>query len=106
MLACRPAGDTVFQLLAHAPRADVTFDTGTGSTPHNANGTAWYYSPNYSWGYAREGSILQRASCDTAASEPDYRMCIHTEVSTLDSGYRCGANIAFNATYERVFLHR
>ena len=34
------------------------FNTGNGNTPHNANGVGWYYSPNFSWGYAAQGLAL------------------------------------------------
>src|SRR5262245_31149801 len=49
LVACRPTGAANLQLAAHAPRADVFFDTGSGNTPHNANGVGWYFSADRSW---------------------------------------------------------
>ena len=66
MLACRPTGNPNYTVLAQAPRSDVFFDTGTGNTPHNANGVGWYFNSNYSMGFAPAGALIQRTSCDVA----------------------------------------
>jgi hypothetical protein len=119
MLACRPTGTPVFQLAAHAPRADVTFDTGdNANVTHSANGAEWYFSTTSfntgSWGFAPLGSTVNKAACDVAAiggavdQTTPYRMCSHTTPnSVLDSGFRCGASLSlYDNSYERVFLHR
>jgi len=106
MLAGGPTGSPTLTVLAAAPRADVTFDTGTGNTPHNANGTGWYFNPNWSWGFAKQGDVIERDECDVEASSdgnpnganPDLRLCWHTlgGDSQLSGGYRAGATTGLN----------
>ena len=51
MLGGRPTADaSTWTVLAAAPRADVITDTGSGNTPHDANGTGWYFNDSYSVG--------------------------------------------------------
>ena len=104
MLACRPAGSDTLQLLAQAPRADVLFDTGVINNPHDANGTSWYYNGSWSWGFAKQGDVLNRNSCDTNTSGANnMRLCWHTGGENISSGYRCGNNSSLNGTsYERI----
>jgi hypothetical protein len=110
MLACRQVGSSDFSLLAQAPRADVLFDTGTGNTPHDANGVGWYYNSSWSWGFAPQGEAIFRNTCDYDGggplTVPELRMCMHTESGALDSGYRCGDdNIDYSdGTWERLVL--
>ena len=56
LLAGGPVGAATFQVLAAAPRADVIFDTGHGNVPHDANGSGWYFSSDWSWGFAPQGA--------------------------------------------------
>ncbi|MDC0717908.1 DUF4215 domain-containing protein [Nannocystis bainbridge] len=107
MLACRPSGSGTYTLLAHGPRALVTADTGQSNTPTVANGTGWYYSDAYSWGFAVEGDPITRNSCDTGNVNPERRLCFHTGGGTINGGYRCGATLALNGSvdWERVVLH-
>lgn len=109
LLGCRQVGQKTLVTAAEAPRADVTFDTGGGPNPnftsHVANGTAWYYNANWSWGYAMPGDTLNRFSCDVAQGNyPDRRMCWHASSSQLQPGYRCGSNMSPGAGYERVIF--
>jgi hypothetical protein len=105
MMACRPSGDPNFTVLAQASRADVFFDTGDGSTPHDANGVGWYYSDNFSWGFAAQGEPIFRTTCDTGSSLPEQRMCIHTSGGTTQTGWRCGAYTGLSGpAWERVVL--
>ena len=79
ILACRPVGSPNLSVLAHAPRADVITDTGTGNTPHDANGVGWYYNNSYSWGFAPQGDSISRNSCDTDfGGSPEKHLCWHT----------------------------
>jgi hypothetical protein len=107
MLACRQVGSDTFKLLAHAPREDVLFFTGTSNTAHDANGVGWYYSDSYSWGFAKQGDPLKRGSCDTESINPTQRLCWHTSNGNLSGGWRCGSATSLNgsATWERVVLH-
>ncbi|MCA9637586.1 MAG: DUF4215 domain-containing protein [Myxococcales bacterium] len=107
MLACRRLGDPVFTLLAHAPRADVFFDTGNTNTPHVANGAGWYYSESWSWGFAAAGDPIERQSCDINEVNAPLRLCWHTGGGYLDGGWRCGVDTDLNSddSWERVVLH-
>lgn len=116
LLGCRMVGSPDLLVAAHAPRADVLFDTGTGNTPHDANGVGWYYNDSHSWGFAEQGDPISRNSCDTTASSwdgyagpnPDKRLCWHTGSGTIDGGWRCGDNIELNSnnSWERVVFQR
>ncbi len=105
LLACRQTGSTVLTAAAYAPVADVTYDTGTGNTLHNANGVGWYYNSSYSWGFVREGDSVSRNSCDTGTGvAPTERLCWHTSGGSLSGGYRCGSTTSLNSStaWERV----
>jgi hypothetical protein len=91
LLAGGPTGSTTLNVLAAAPRADVLFDTGTSDTPHNANGTGWYFNPSWSWGFADQGDPIDRGECDTLDSNAELRLCWHTVSGSLDGGYRVGS---------------
>ena len=106
MLSCRPTGSTTLQLLAWAPRVDVIFDTGTGNTPHNANGSGWYFSGAYSCGFAKAGDPINRSTCDLdngGAVDNNLRMCIHTAANQTNVGYRCGSSVSYSAAYQQLF---
>lgn len=109
MLACRLTGDSTIILGASAPRADVTFDTTSDTTTtHYANGVEWYFNSSLSWGFALAGDSVNKSSCDTQSTNPQYRLCLHTSSDSVYSGFRCGSNINLNSStaYERVWLHR
>lgn len=95
MLAGRQTGDDTLLLLAQAPYADVTFNTGAADNgiTHNANGSEWYYSDLWSWGYAEAGAAVRKFECDTNAGP--MRMCLHTLASGV-GGFRIGDNIGLN----------
>jgi hypothetical protein len=99
LLAGGPVASTVFDVVAAAPRTDVIFDTGTGNTPHDANGSGWYYNDSYSWGFAPQGSPINRDSCDIidsddfpdgGATDGDHRLCWHTGGGFIEAGWRSG----------------
>jgi hypothetical protein len=107
MLAAGAAGDPNYSLLAAAPREDVTFDLGEQtSATHIANGSGWYFSANYSWGFVKAGDTVSRTSCDTDESgSNDLRLCWHTWSNSLQFGYRAGADQGLNnGSYDRVIL--
>jgi len=108
LMACRPAGNANFTLVAHAPMADVFFDTGINTTTvHNANGVDWYFNLSRSWGFAQAGTGVSKSTCDTASNSPGSRMCWHTGGSSVTSGYRCGTNfLNGNNAWERMAFAR
>jgi len=110
LLACRPTGAATLSVLAWAPRADVLFGTGQGNTPHNANSVGWYFDGGWSWGFAPQGDVIKRVSCDVKASSfdatggnGDKRLCWHTLAGNIHIGWRCGTADSLNGTtYERL----
>jgi hypothetical protein len=114
MLACRPTGSSILRVVAHAPRTDVLFDTGTGDVTHDANGVAWYFNNSWSWGFAPEGVAVRRFSCDTNESSigtppgatANQRLCNHTSSDFVSQGWRCGnQDSLFTPTWERLVFH-
>jgi hypothetical protein len=104
MVGCRREGSDTIQVLAQAPRDDVFFDVGHENEPHVANGTGWYYSEDYSMGFAPEGERIDRSSCDVERGEQ--HVCFHTEPGFL-IGYRCGEDQGLqdgSRTHERIFF--
>ena len=98
MLAARETGSNTILLLAQAPYADVIFNVGNGNTTHNANGVEWYYSPNFSWGFAQGGDSVSRGQCDTNGTNADKRLCWHT--LSFTGGWRAGVNTGLNQSQE------
>lgn len=96
MMAGMENGSSVIKLLAQAYTLDVLFDTGTGNTTHNANGSEWYFSPSFSWGFAPAGDAVLRSSCDASGvfngdiSGFNQRLCWHTDGGNLTGGWRVG----------------
>ena len=115
LLACRPGGGGALAVLAMAPRGDVTFDTGSSNQPHDANGVGWYFSGNFSWGFAPQGAAIARNECDTIGSsfdgyggpQKEKRLCWHTLGGGVNPGWRCGAtdNLNVAAGWERLVFH-
>ena len=102
MLACGQAATPgTLTTLAWGARADVLFETGSNgqNAPHSVAGVAWYYDPDWSWGFAVPGDGLSLNACDTATGQyPQYRLCWHTVIIAGDVGfgYRCGATVGLN----------
>ena len=99
LLAAGNNGSNSLLLLAAAPRADVIFDTAHSNTPHDANGSGWYFANDWSWGFAPQGDAIHRVQCDDNPGA--LRMCWHTNalpapddvlypVGGLNPGYRIG----------------
>ncbi len=109
LMACRPAGQPTFSLVAMAPRLDVLFDCGQqADCTKQSNGVGWYYSDSWSWGFAPGGQPVNRDSCDYNAGSqtlPNLRLCWHTGEGSMNGGYRCGDNNLFDATWERRVYH-
>jgi hypothetical protein len=102
MMAGRLTGSSTFLVLAEAPRADTIFETGNTSNTHLANGSNWWYSDFWSWGFTAAGDTVSNGSCDTSSSPTS--MCLHTVDFT--GGYRINDIISLNQSvdYEKVFF--
>ncbi|MBY0236581.1 MAG: PEP-CTERM sorting domain-containing protein [Burkholderiaceae bacterium] len=105
MVAARRTGSSVYEVLAAANYADVTYDTGTSNTTHVANGVGWYFNNNYSWGFAGATDVVSRNSCDTAGGAERDRLCWHTHIG-YSGGYRAGSFNGLNGDngWEKVLL--
>lgn len=106
MLAARRVGSSEFEVLAAAATADVTFDTGSGNETHAANGVEWYFSQDYSWGFAGAGDAVSRNSCDTNGQNESDRLCWHTGGGQMNGGWRAGTYTWLNGStdWEKVLL--
>lgn len=103
IVAAHLKGSDVYAVLAAAPKADALMDTGTGTqATHTVNGSEWYNSDNWAFGFAGAGDTVQLDSCDV--TEGDDRFCVHT--FTAVGGYRAGAQRDLNAdtNWEKVVL--
>jgi len=103
MMAGRATGSGLILLLAEADFADVTFNTGTGtSNTHTANGTNWYYAPDWSWGFVSAPQAVSLSQCDVLPGAD--RLCLHTVNDA--GGYRIGDLTGLNSSpnYEKLFF--
>jgi hypothetical protein len=102
MMAGRATGSDTFLVLAAADYADTIIDTGKTSNTHLANGSAWYYSPDWSWGFTAAGDTVDNNQCDVGDSPTS--MCLHTVNFT--GGYRINNITGLNnsTAYEKVFF--
>ena len=106
LMGCRPTGADTLTLAAMGDRAFVLADMGQEINPTNVhNGVNWYFSDQYSWGFAPPGVELSRNSCDTGEDQGQLRMCWHTGNGNINQGYRCGNNYPFN-DFERVVYQK
>jgi len=96
MLACRPTGSDTLTVAAYADRSEVFHNTGDGgNVVHTANGTDWYFSYNYSMGFAPVGEGVSRTSADTQNRSSPHRLSWHTH-DWHPNGWRCGSNVWLN----------
>lgn len=104
MLACRATGSNTLTVAAFANREDVFFNTGDGgNVVHTANGVDWYFSYNYSMGFAPVGQGVQRSSADVQNTSSNDRLSWHTHDS-YTGGFRCGSSawLNNNSEWEKV----
>jgi hypothetical protein len=107
MLACGEVGSTDYTVVAHAPREDVFFYTGSenkSNTPHVANGVGWYFANDWSMGFAPERVTIYRYSCDIKTEKVEERLCWHSV--GYDGGFSCGVQRWINdsKSWERFVL--
>ncbi|MDD1779756.1 hypothetical protein LRP49_00985 [Enterovibrio sp. ZSDZ35] len=98
IVACRATGDTVLRVMAEAPREDVFNEDGSGrNVSRLVNGAQWYFSNNYSMGFAPAGEAVRRSSADTLNMGSNDRLSWHTH-SSYNAGWRCGDRVGLNGS--------
>jgi hypothetical protein len=70
----------------------------------------WYFdgtADSSSWGFAPQGDVVSRDSCDTqdstinaAGVDGQLRLCWHTEFGIIQGGWRCGRNDNLNDSFD------
>lgn len=102
MMAGRQTGSATFLALAAAFRSDTIVDTGNTSVTHLANGSEWWFSDDWSWGFTQAGDSVSNGQCDT--SDSPLSMCLHTVNGA--GGYRINDIRGLNSStdYEKVFF--
>ena len=108
MYGCQRNGAGAWQVLAQGARDVVFRDIGQVNNPVVDNNVAWYFSPNWSLGFAPVGQAISRNSCDTQNGLADQRICWHSGGNAMNGGWRCGANTGLNgdAGWTRVIWTR
>ena len=103
LLACRPTNSDTLTVAAMGDLDDVLFDCGQERPcSHEANGVAWYFSEDWSWGFAVAGEPVDRFSCDIGRSRAETRLCWHMGNGSIERGYRCGASTGIGNGWERL----
>ena len=102
MMAGRETGSNTFLIAAAALRSEAIFDTGNNSTTHVANGSNWWYSDDWSWGFTDINDTVSNNQCDISPSPSS--MCLHTLAGA--GGYRINdiTNLNDSRAYEKVFF--
>lgn len=104
IVACREPGDSVLRVMAEAPRANVFHEDGTGTTTSRlVNGAQWYFSDNYSMGFAPAGEAVRRTSADTLNYTSNNRLSWHTHLYHTQ-GYRCGNLVSNSGAWEKMIF--
>jgi hypothetical protein len=108
VLGCRPAGETDLQVAAMGTRDEVFTEVGGAfDAAHPHNGVLWYLDPMSGWGFAPlNAGGVDRFPCDVLDPRAPDRLCWQATAGELNPGYRCGADVAFDATFERVIYMR
>ena len=102
------SSSNLYSIGAMAPRQDVLYNCSTNvNCSRLSNNVQWYFSSNYSWGFANQSVSINRAYCDLETTFSSTRLCWHT--MTGFDGFRCGS-IFFNfpsngSLYQRTLWH-
>jgi hypothetical protein len=103
LLAGSTVADTsTLLVLAAAPRSEVFTTTATSNTTHQANGSLWYFAPSWSMGFSDTATGTSLNSCDVTSSA--YKICWHTNATTISSGYRIGTVNNASNSYQRYIF--
>ena len=103
------SSQTTYDVAAMDYRQNVLYNCSyTRYCSRLSNGVRWYFSTNYSWGFAGESDSIDRSYCDVSqVQNPLTRLCWHT--ISGQSGFRCGSTF-FNGSknpylWQRVIWH-
>lgn len=90
-------GSDSYAVLAAAPKASALTDTGANtSNTHLVNGSQWYNSDLWAFGFAGPDDQVTLSSCDIG--EGSDRLCVHTFSAV--GGFRVGENMNLNSDTE------
>lgn len=103
MMAGRATGSDSFLALAAALLSDTILDTGNTSNTHLANGSNWWFSDDWSWGFTEANDTVSNNQCDV--SDSPLSMCLHTLGDDV-GGYRINniTGLNYSTAYEKVFF--
>lgn len=109
MLADYTTGSSNYAILAAAATTDVMTDTGNyNNVTHTANGSEWYYSTSWSWGFTALGNSVHRSSCDINLlgwyGPATVGSCWHTSGGNLAAGWAYNNGAGLNGSFNRVIL--
>jgi hypothetical protein len=94
LVAGHQRGSDTYAVLAAAPKADALTDTGANtSNTHTVNGSQWYNSDLWAFGFAPEDGAVTLSSCDITEGED--RLCVHTFSAV--GGFRVGSAMNLNS---------
>ncbi len=86
-------GSDSYAVLAAAPKSDALTNTGANtSNTHTVNGSQWYNSDLWAFGFAPEDASVTLSSCDV--TEGNDRLCVHT--FSAIGGFRVGSAMNLN----------
>lgn len=79
LLAGRETGSSNLMALAQTTKLDALFDTGAADNNvfHTADGSDWFYSDSWSWGFKEIGASFTKFQCDFSPPA-GASMCLHT----------------------------
>jgi uncharacterized protein YjbI with pentapeptide repeats len=103
MLACRKTGSNTLSLAAYGTYEKVFYDNNRSNTGVVDNDVQFYFSPQYSMGFAPKGVNLARNSCDTDRESFAQRLCWHTSGG---GGWSCAGESNLNGSdnYEKLIF--
>ena len=101
MMAGRATGSQTLLSLAATTRADALIDTGDNTMVyHLSNGSNWWYSDSWSWGFAGASESPFNFECGTA----DAGMCLHTMSSLGGFSINRINGLNDSTAYEKLFF--
>lgn len=104
VMACGRTGENRLVKTASGPRSAVFTSCNGRSACATANGVSWYWHGSWSFGFARQGSTVNRHSCDVGNGATS-GMCVHTSGGRTSNGYRCGSHYAGSNSWTWYILH-